>query len=204
MSLLAVQTVQAGHLTLRQMLTVMLGANIGLTVVVQLIAQDFDRHAPIVILFGVILYQFTRSPRSRGIGQVLLSLGFIFLAMGIIREAVAAGQLGEHPDFIKLLAIAERYPIVLALMAAVLTIVLQSSTATIGLIIGLGAAGVSMAIILPAVLYVGEQASLSITPANERLVAAAFAALVAWLTKNVWATVGGGMTALWLLQWAGL
>jgi branched-subunit amino acid transport protein len=61
---------------------------------------------------------------------------------------------------------------------------------------------VLFAIILPAVLYVGEDQSLSVTLGNERLVAAAFAAAIAWLTKNVWLTVATGMTALWLLQWA--
>jgi branched-subunit amino acid transport protein len=61
---------------------------------------------------------------------------------------------------------------------------------------------VLLAIILPAVLYVGEDESLSISLGNERLLAAAFAAAVAWLTRNVWLTVATGMPALWLLQWA--
>ncbi len=61
---------------------------------------------------------------------------------------------------------------------------------------------VLLAIILPAVLYVGDDESLSISLGNERLLAAAFAAAVAWLTRNVWLTVATGMPALWLLQWA--
>ncbi len=61
---------------------------------------------------------------------------------------------------------------------------------------------VLFAIILPAVLYVGEDESLTITLGNERLLAATFAAAIAWLTKSVWLTVTTGMAALWLLQWA--
>ncbi len=61
---------------------------------------------------------------------------------------------------------------------------------------------VLFAIILPAVLYVGEDQSLDLSLRNERLLAAAFAAGVAWLTKNVWLTVIAGMAALWLLEWA--
>jgi branched-subunit amino acid transport protein len=61
---------------------------------------------------------------------------------------------------------------------------------------------VLLAIILPAVLYVGEDQSFDLTLGNERLLAAAFAAAVAWLSRNVWLTVVTGMAVLWLLQWA--
>ena len=61
---------------------------------------------------------------------------------------------------------------------------------------------VLFAIILPAVIYVGEDQSFDLTWGNERLLAAAFAAAIAWLSRNVWLTVGTGMALLWLLQWA--
>ena len=59
------------------------------------------------------------------------------------------------------------------------------------------------AIILPAVLYVGDGASFDPSIGNERLLAALVAGAMAWLARNVWLTVGVGMGALWLLQWAG-
>ncbi len=59
------------------------------------------------------------------------------------------------------------------------------------------------AIILPAVLYVGDDETFQLSISNERLIAASFAAAIAWLTKNVWLTVAAGMSALWLLQWIG-
>ena len=62
---------------------------------------------------------------------------------------------------------------------------------------------VLMAIILPAVLYVGDDAAFDLSIGNERLMAALIAGATAWLAKNVWLTVGIGMGALWLLQWAG-
>jgi len=61
---------------------------------------------------------------------------------------------------------------------------------------------VLLAIILPAVLYVGEEQSFQLSPGNERLLAALMAGGVAWATRSVWLTVGAGMAALWLLQWA--
>ena len=62
---------------------------------------------------------------------------------------------------------------------------------------------VLVAIMLPAVLYTGDDASFDLSVGNERLLAAMIAGATAWLAKNVWLTVGVGMAALWLLQWAG-
>jgi branched-subunit amino acid transport protein len=60
------------------------------------------------------------------------------------------------------------------------------------------------AIILPAVLYVGEGDRFSAGAANERMLAALIAAAVAWSTRNVWLTIGVGMTALWALKGLGV
>lgn len=161
-SVLAVQTVQSGDLKPRQVLSVMLGANIGLTVMVQLIALQIDQYAPLLLLVGVVLFQYTRTARSRGIGQVVTSLGFIFLAMNIIREAVADSGLAQNADFKELVDIASGYPILLAVVAMVLTIVLQSSTATLGLLIGLAPSGaISLEMAIPVVL--GANVGLAVT-----------------------------------------
>ena len=163
-SLLAVQTVRAGHMTAKQMLSSVLGANIGLTVMVLLIAFRLEQAAPILILLGVALYQFTQGPRSRGIGQVLLALGFIFLGIRIMTEAASAGSVDPESglsaiiNFDKL----EQYAVVLACFAALLALVLQSSTATIGLLIGLSAAdALSFRMAAPVVL--GANVGLAVT-----------------------------------------
>jgi branched-subunit amino acid transport protein len=56
------------------------------------------------------------------------------------------------------------------------------------------------AIILPAVLYVGHPARFDAGIGNERLLAAALAAVVAWLGRGIYLTIGAGMLALWILQ----
>jgi len=61
---------------------------------------------------------------------------------------------------------------------------------------------VLVAIIAPAVLYVGDDDNFSAALDNERLLAALIAGAVAWATQNAWLTVSVGMAALWLLQWA--
>src|SRR5688572_8698136 len=91
-SLLAVQAVQAGHLTMQQMLAVMLGANIGLTILVQLVALHLDEYAPIFIAIGWVLFQYATTAKWRGIGQIILALGFFFLAMFVVKAAVIAGD----------------------------------------------------------------------------------------------------------------
>ncbi len=138
MSVLAVQTVRDGHLPSRRVLPLMLGADVGLTVTVILIALRLDQFASAFVALGLLLFQFTQGQRSRGIGQLLLSLGFIFL--GITNISAAASSVRPNGDFIDLLAIALHYPLMLACLAALLAILLQSSTAAIGLAIGFTAA----------------------------------------------------------------
>ena len=136
MSVLAVQTVQSGHLSARQTLAVLFGADIGLTFMVMLIALRLEQAAPLFILFGVLLYQFTRPTRSRGIGQVLLAIGFILMGILTIHER---SDLTQTEDLAALLDIAQRYPPFMTLLAAVMALAVQSSTATIGLLIAMGA-----------------------------------------------------------------
>jgi phosphate:Na+ symporter len=151
-SLLAVQTVQAGFMTTRQTLAVMLGANIGLTILVQLVALHLDDYAPIFIFVGFVLFQYVGSSRARGVGQIILALGFFFLAMFVIRVALDGAQLGTDQDFRELLIIAEKYPFWLALISTVMATMMQGATATIGLIIGIGSLqGLHMQLVLPVI-----------------------------------------------------
>ena len=151
MSVLAVQTVQAGRMTARQMLALMFGADIGLTVTVALIALRIEQYAPILILLGVLLFQFTKATRSRGVGQMTLSMGLIFLGIDTIKRTGSAIQF--NGDMAQLIAIAEHYPLGMVILAAILSVLMQSSTATIGLVIALGMAQVvSLPMALAAVI----------------------------------------------------
>jgi phosphate:Na+ symporter len=152
-SLLAVQTVQAGYMTTRQTLAVMLGANIGLTVLVQIVALHLENYAPIFVFFGFVLFQYTSSARSRGVGQIILALGFFFLAMYVIARSMHDDQVQSNVDLQELISIAEKFPLWIALIATIMTVVLQGATASIGLIIGLGMAdGFGMKLAIPVVV----------------------------------------------------
>lgn len=140
-SLLAVQLIQTSQLTARNMLTLMLGANIGLTVMVVLIALRIERYAPIVILFGTALFIYVDHPKVRGVGQFLLAFGFIFLGIDVMRRAAEAGlNAGLGMDGLINFQQLQDQLVLLAIFGAIFTMVLQSSTAAIALVIGLGAA----------------------------------------------------------------
>ena len=61
---------------------------------------------------------------------------------------------------------------------------------------------VMAAVIAPASLYADGSGQFEPWVTNPRVPAALLAAGIAWLTRSAWATIGGGMTALWLLEWA--
>lgn len=133
------------------MLALLLGANVGITVLVLAGATGIAESWPVMLLAGVVLFQFTHREVSRGVGQLLLSLALVFLGLQIITTNATAMR-GE--DARLLLGIAAHHPIALAVVTCILTLAMQSSTATLLLIIGvaIGAgAGVANEAVLPAV-----------------------------------------------------
>jgi len=136
MALLGVQMVKAGSIRFENLWSIMLGATIGLTIMIQLIALNVQEEATLFILVGVVLYLRTRRNITRGIGQVLLALGLIFLAIWQIR-LVTSGFDGDNQDFVQLVELLHKYPWGLAILAAILSVALQSSTAALGLLLGL-------------------------------------------------------------------
>lgn len=159
-TLLTMQLLNAGKLPAERMLVFLLGANVGITVTVQLIAFRFFEYNALFLIAGVILYLWPRSETWRGAGQTLLALGFIFLAMQLISDA--AGTLARNPEFETLMLVFSSHPVLLVVFAAGLTFVTQSSTAVIGLVIALANAGTcTLVTVLPVVL--GANLGLGLT-----------------------------------------
>lgn len=150
-AVLSVQMLNQTALTAGRMLAVVLGANIGLTVIVQLITFDLQEFAGIFIVVGGIGFLFLNRAMFRGTGQIFLGLGFIFLAMSTIGNA---GKLAAGSQDMRLLfSVIDHYPWLVFVSAALLALALQSSTACIGLGIGLAkGALVSGATLIPWVL----------------------------------------------------
>lgn len=138
-AMLSVQMLNQTALTAGRMLAVVLGANVGITISVQLLAFRLQDYSGLFLLSGGIGFLFLRRAIFRGTGQILLGIGLVFLAMGLIGNAGAA--VAANPDLRVIFSVIEHYPVMVFVLTAVLTLVLQSSTASIGLGIGLAHAG---------------------------------------------------------------
>lgn len=138
-SLVTMQMMNAGQFKAERMFALQLGANAGITVTVQLMAFRLQDWAGAFLLAGVFGFQFLKRETLRGIGQCLLALGLIFLAMGLIGKGAAA--LNGFPEMQEWTRLFAGHPLLVFLVVAVFTVAVQSSTASIGFALGLSAGG---------------------------------------------------------------
>lgn len=159
-ALLSVQMLNRAALPAGQMLAVVLGANIGITVTVQLLSFHLEKVAGALLVAGGVAFLYLRRPVFRGAGQVLLAFGLIFLAMQVI--GASAQAMATSGDFTLLFGILEHYPWFLLVATAALTVCMQSSTASIALAIGLAQGGLlGRAALVPWVL--GTNVGIAVT-----------------------------------------
>lgn len=140
-TLVALQLLRAGKLGTDSVLGFLLGANLGITLTVQLIALRIFEYYSLFIVVGLIAFLGFKRESIRGAGQSVLGLGFIFLAMEI--TSTAAKIVAANPDFVTVLEVLMHYPGLVVLFAATLTVAMQSSTAVIGLAFAVGGAHAS-------------------------------------------------------------
>ncbi|MEP7200880.1 MAG: Na/Pi cotransporter family protein [Chloroflexota bacterium] len=125
--------VSAGFMSLEQTIGVILGADIGTTVTVQLLAFNITQYALLLVAVGVPLMIATRRKQYNYFGQVLLGFGFIFLAIKLISEATA--PLKHEPLLQQALVGLSANPMLTLILAMILTVLIHSSAGTIGLAI---------------------------------------------------------------------
>jgi phosphate:Na+ symporter len=160
LSLITLQMLNTSRLTAKPMLAVLLGANVGITVTIQLLAFHIQDYAGFFVLIGVIGFQFLNREVLRGIGQCVLSLGFIFVAMGLISAGATA--MSANPESREWLRLFEGHPLLTFLFVAGFTVCVQSSTASIGFAIALCGSGIfSAELLIPWVL--GANIGISLT-----------------------------------------
>ncbi len=140
LALVAVRMLRSGNLTADRMLAVFLGANVGMTVMVQLLAFKIANAFSFFLVTGVFAFQFLKKATQRGIGQCLLALGFIF--MGIHLISITTSAIPPDGLFGQVLELLASRLFLLILVSALIALLLQSSTATIGLGIALSKGGV--------------------------------------------------------------
>ena len=137
-TVMVVGFVNSGLMTLRQAINVIMGANIGTTITGQLIALDIGAVAPLLAFVGVFLIYFVKNERLKPIGMILAGLGILFIGMGNMSSAMA--PLRESKLFIDLLTNFSN-PVIGILVGAIFTAVIQSSSASVGILQALAASG---------------------------------------------------------------
>jgi phosphate:Na+ symporter len=131
--------VNAGLMSLVQAIGVVLGANVGTTVTAQLIAFKITKFALPAIGLGAGLYMFSRKKRWSYIGEIVLGFGLLFYGLKTMKDAF--GPLKDSPDFQQIFMVVGDNPLLGVLIGAILTIIVQSSSATIGITLALASSG---------------------------------------------------------------
>ena len=131
--------VNAGMMTLNQAVWIIMGANIGTTVTGLLIALDVGELAPLIAFAGVVLAVFVKRPQLQHIGQILAGLGVLFIGMDMMSAAMA--PLRESEAFISIMSNFSN-PLLGILAGAVFTAIIQSSSASVGILQALANSGV--------------------------------------------------------------
>lgn len=129
----------SGLMDLTQTIGVILGADVGTTVTVQLIAFNVFDYALLLVVVGYLLISTTKRKIFKYVGQAILGFGFIFFAMKIMSEAMVPLRQSEVVK--ALLVSLGDHPVLGIIVAAVLSAMVASSAATIGLAITLSLQG---------------------------------------------------------------
>lgn len=147
-TVMVVGFVNAGLMNLTQAVGVIMGANIGTTVTGIMIAINLTKLAPFAIFIGVIMLSFAKRAKVRHVGQIITGFGILFFGMETMSSSMA--PLAQSPTF-KDLIISLENPFIGLLIGLAFTAVIQSSSASIGVLQALGMAGV---ITLPSAIFV--------------------------------------------------
>ncbi len=138
-TVLLVRLTNAGILSLVQAIPILLGADIGTTFTVQLIALDIHALAPLIMAIGFLIHSGAKRKTQKSIGAAILGFGFIFFGLHII--AVSIRELPASPELSAWVIFISQWPILLFLSAAGMTALFHSSAATLGIALVLGAEG---------------------------------------------------------------
>jgi phosphate:Na+ symporter len=129
----------AGAVDLTTALAVMLGANVGTTLIVQLLSFDITLVFPVLIAIGVFTFRRGQGTRFQDLGRVGIGLGLMLLSLHLLAEAIAPG---EHSAAVaNLLASLTQEPLLNVLVAAALTWAAHSSVVVVLAVISLASAG---------------------------------------------------------------
>ena len=147
-TVMVVGFVNSGMMTLQQAVWIIMGANIGTTITGQLIALDIGAIAPLFAFIGVAMIVFLNKEKLHHFGKIIAGLGILFIGMDMMSAAMM--PLRESEAFISLMTQFSN-PVLGILAGAIFTAIIQSSSASVGILQALASSGV---IGLPQAVYV--------------------------------------------------
>ncbi|RSI82832.1 Na+/Pi-cotransporter [Streptococcus mitis] len=134
-TVITVGLVSASLLTLRQAIGIIMGANIGTTVTSFIIGFKLGEYALPLIFLGTMFLFFTKNRTANNIGRILFGVGGIFYALNLISAGMS--PLKDLPQFKEYMVTLGQNPILGVVAGAVITVLIQASSATIGILQGL-------------------------------------------------------------------
>lgn len=138
-TVMTVGLVNAGLLTLKQGFGIIMGANIGTTMTAQLIAFKLSDYITILIFIGFLMQLLARKSRTKYLGQVMLGFGILMLGMDMMGKAVM--PLRNYPGFVHFIEVFSSNPLLGIGIGMIMTVLIQSSSATIGILIAMAGQG---------------------------------------------------------------
>ena len=137
-TVMVVGFVNAGMMNLRQAVWIIMGANIGTTITGQLVALDIGAIAPLIAFIGVAMIVFVKKPMSHYVGAIFAGLGILFIVMDMMSAAML--PLRDEPAFVSLMTSFSN-PLLGIAAGAIFTAVIQSSSASVGILQALARSG---------------------------------------------------------------
>jgi len=137
-TVMVVGFVNCGMMSLSQAIWVIMGANIGTTITGILIGLDVGGIAPVFAIVGVVFMVFVKKRELNEIGKILAGFGILFIGMDMMSGSMAG--LKDVPEFVNLMT-SFSHPVLGILAGALFTAVIQSSSASVGILQGLASSG---------------------------------------------------------------
>lgn len=138
-TVMVVGFVNAGLMNLAQAAGVIMGANIGTTITAQLVAFKLTDYAPLFIAIGALIVMSAKAKKRREVGNIILGFGILFLGMSTMSGAMK--PLASSPVFSNMVVAIGHNWFIGIFVGLAMTAVLQSSSATTGILISLATAG---------------------------------------------------------------
>ena len=137
-TVMVVGFVNSGMMTLNQAVWIIMGANIGTTITGQLIALDVGALAPLFAFIGVAMVVFVKMPRAHHIGQIMAGLGVLFIGMEMMSSSMM--RMRDSQAFVDLMTRFSN-PLLGIAVGALFTALIQSSSASVGILQALATSG---------------------------------------------------------------